>query len=639
MMKPYLLILMMIWPALVESGESDLRAAFKQAYERVSAGEAQAADYPQLQSYLLFPYLQAAEWSRILSRGSGADYDDAIRVFLAAHRDEPFSLRLRGQWLERLAERGAWQDFLAHLPQAQDEKTRCRAALGRIRLKHPDALGSALALWRYGSLRDKTCIPVFDWLQSSGQLSQARIAERVALAREAGESKLVSFLLGKLEDGADRRQGERWLAGYRSPERFVRDYIHGRRGGASAETAVQIYKRLVRLDPEAGAALYDDFVHKANLKAQVRNELAAWIGYRKILNRQAGATDWYRRAGSAALSELQQQWRLRSAIRVQDWSTVNEWTAELSEVERETARWRYWRARALEALGKEEAKGLYASLAKERSLYGFMSADRIGQDYHLVDRPMAAVAEIHAALLQRPEVQRAAALYALDMQPQAREEWKHLLESTTDAEKQQAALLALEWGWHSQAALSMGRARYWDEMATRFPVVYADQVQSAARREAIPAAWIYGIMRSESLFVEDTRSYAGAIGLMQLMPGTGQLVARKIGWRWRGSSGLKDPDYNIRLGSHYLRMMLDRFDQHIVPATAAYNAGPTNARRWLDEAPMAADVWIETVPFTATHHYLLHVLEYTVVYGWRLTGKPPSLKKLLVPVPGRGQID
>ena len=226
------------------------------------------------------------------------------------------------------------------------------------------------------------------------------------------------------------------------------------------------------------------------------------------------------------------------------------------------------------------------------------------------------------------------------MRPLAREEWKSVLEDTSPIEQQQAALMALEWGWYSQSALAMGRAKYWDEMATRFPVIYREDVEAAAKRENIPAGWIYGIMRSESLFVPDARSYANAHGLMQLLPGTGKLVARDIGWRWRGIAGLQEPSYNIRLGSHYLRMMLDKFDQHIALATASYNAGPGNAIRWLDpDRRLPADVWIETVPFNATHAYLLHVLEYTSVYHWRLTGKPLSLAKLLPPVPSKSDVD
>ncbi|MGB1580900.1 MAG: transglycosylase SLT domain-containing protein [Nevskiales bacterium] len=619
---------------------ADSRADFKTAYAAVSAGKAKAQSYPALQDYALYPYLLAAELDQDLRKRPGPATDQKLRGFLSQYKQQAVTQSVRGLWLEQLAKRQAWADFLAFLPDKPGEKTQCRAALARIKLKRPEALAAASELWLHGGLRDKACIPVFEWLESSGSLSQALVEGRIELAREAGNSKVVSYLLSKLSGGTVKRQAQLWLQGYNSAHEFVRAYIAGSHRDADAQTLQDIFKRSARLSPNTGAAKYDAFISKAGFNKQISGELAAWIGYRKILNRHPDALAWYQRAGDALLDETQRLWWLRSAVRVQDWRAIRSLTANMTEAEAQESRWQYWRARALEALGDSSARALYQRLAGERSYYGFMAADRIGADYHIVDRPMPPNSALQSALLQRPEVQRARELFAVNLRRQGREEWKWLLENSNEQEQQQAALMALDWGWHSQAALTMGRAKYWDEMATRFPVIYRNDVQAAAKRESIPAGWIYGIMRSESLFVPDIRSYAGAIGLMQLMPGTGKLVAGKLGIGWRGNNGLEDPAYNIRLGSRYLRMMLDKFDQHFALSTASYNAGPGNAIRWLDDSKrLPADVWIETVPFNATHAYLLHVLEYTAVYEWRLHGKPLSLKKLLPPVPSRSDVD
>ncbi|MDX1497137.1 MAG: transglycosylase SLT domain-containing protein [Salinisphaeraceae bacterium] len=619
---------------------ADSRSEFKAAYKAVSAGQARAQNYSGLQNYVLYPYLVAAELDQDLRKRPGPATDQKLRDFLSRYGQQPATQSVRSSWLAQLANRGAWADFLAFMPERPGEKTQCRAALAHIKLKRPEALAAASELWVHGGLRDKACIPVFEWLESSGNLSQALVEGRIALAREAGNSKVVAFLVAKLRSGPFKRQAQLWLQGYNSPHEFVRAYIGGSHRDADAQTLQDIFKRSTRLSPNTGAAKYDAFIRKAVFNKQISSELAAWVGYRKILNRHPDALAWYQRAGDAVLDETQRLWWLRSAVRVQDWRAIRSLTDRMTEAEAQDSRWQYWRARALEALGDNSAGSLYKSLAAERSYYGFMAADRVGADYHIVDRPVAKNPAMQSALLQRPEVQRARELFALDMRQKGREEWKLLLDSTDALEQQQAAVLALDWGWYSQAALTMGRAKYWDEMATRFPVIYKNDVQAAAKRERIPTGWIYGIMRSESLFVPDIRSYAGAVGLMQLMPGTGKLVAGKMGIGWRGTSGLEDPSYNIRLGSRYLRMMLDKFDQHFALATASYNAGPGNAIRWLDDSKrLPADVWIETVPFNATHAYLLHVLEYTAVYEWRLTGKPLSLKKLLPPVPSRNDVD
>jgi soluble lytic murein transglycosylase len=76
------------------------------------------------------------------------------------------------------------------------------------------------------------------------------------------------------------------------------------------------------------------------------------------------------------------------------------------------------------------------------------------------------------------------------------------------------------------------------------------------------------------------RSRAGAIGLLQLMPGTGEETARRLGIPWRGEATLLDPEANLRLGAAYLRRLLDLFDGLEPFAVAAYNAGPERVKAW-----------------------------------------------------------
>ena len=632
-----ILLVLGLTPVLAEAG-AEARDAFQLTYKQVQAGKARASSDSRLQNYALFPYLLAAELRNELRLRPGAATDQRMRDFLTQYGQQPATRGPRMVWLESLAKRGAWGDYLKFIPDQPREKTQCRAALAKIKLKQPDRLAAASELWLYGKLRDDACVPVFEWLSSSGSLTSALVEGRLNLAREAGESKVVSYM-SKKATGKPRRQAELWLAGYGSPDNFVAAYSRGSHADADKTTLVQIFKRLTQRSPNSGAARYDAFVRKAGFDAQTKAELAAWVGYRKILNRHPDALAWYQRTRDAELDELQRKWRLRSAVRAQDWRAIRDFTDKLTPDETTDGRFRYWRARALEQLGEAQAKSLYTQLAAERSFYGFMAADRVNKPYTLEDHPAPVDQPLQQQLTNRGEVQRARELFAVGMRREGREEWAQLLTEVDDKAKQQAALMALAWGWHSQAALAMGRAKYWDDMATRFPVIYQDQVTAAAKRERIPAGWIYAIMRSESLFTPDIRSYAGAVGLMQLMPATGQQVAGKLGLGWRGTDGLENPDYNIRLGSRYLRMMLDKFKQHTALATASYNAGPGNALRWLADKPLPADVWIETVPFGATHDYLLHVLEYAAVYSWRLTGKPLSLKQLVPPVPAKSDVD
>src|SRR5690606_21459228 len=146
----------------------------------------------------------------------------------------------------------------------------------------------------------------------------------------------------------------------------------------------------------------------------------------------------------------------------------------------------------------------------------------------------------------------------------------------------------------------------------------------------------YGIARSESLFMPDVSSGAGAVGLMQLLPGTGRQTARRAGITYRGRETLLDPAGNVALGTRYLAEMLARFDDHRVLATAAYNAGPARVDRWLPhDGVLPAEAWVDSVPYNETRGYIQRVLASEAVFQWRLSGETVRITEAMRPVPAR----
>ncbi|HYY16959.1 MAG TPA: lytic transglycosylase domain-containing protein, partial [Gammaproteobacteria bacterium] len=130
---------------------------------------------------------------------------------------------------------------------------------------------------------------------------------------------------------------------------------------------------------------------------------------------------------------------------------------------------------------------------------------------------------------------------------------------------------------------------------------------------------VYGFMRAESAFNAQARSSAGALGLMQLMPATARYTAAKIGIGPISTAKVLQPEINVKLGTAYLRQMLDRFDGHLVMAAAAYNAGPNRVTQWQPSLQcMPAELWIELIPFTETRKYVRNILFYTAIYQWRM---------------------
>lgn len=152
----------------------------------------------------------------------------------------------------------------------------------------------------------------------------------------------------------------------------------------------------------------------------------------------------------------------------------------------------------------------------------------------------------------------------------------------------------------------------------------------AAGRRVEPAL-VLAMLRQESGFDAGAISYAGARGMLQLMPATARRVARRLGLRFSAYRLTADPAYNLTIGQAYLAQLLDKYDGSYVLALAAYNAGPSRVRRWIrnfgDPRDAAIDVvdWIETIPIGETRNYVQRVLEAIPVYRHVLGESPSAL--------------
>ena len=141
-------------------------------------------------------------------------------------------------------------------------------------------------------------------------------------------------------------------------------------------------------------------------------------------------------------------------------------------------------------------------------------------------------------------------------------------------------------------------------------------VESNAELQALEPGLLFGLMRQESMMDENARSSVGALGLMQMMPATGQEVAQQL----QESSehitiSLLKPALNIKYGTFYYKQLLNQFEGQLALATAAYNAGPKKVTQWLPvEGSVPSDIWVETIPYKETRKYVASVLSYSVIY-------------------------
>ena len=149
-----------------------------------------------------------------------------------------------------------------------------------------------------------------------------------------------------------------------------------------------------------------------------------------------------------------------------------------------------------------------------------------------------------------------------------------------------------------------------------YPAGYSDLITKHAISSNLDPFLVYAIIREESWFNKEAVSPAGALGLMQLMPGTAKRVAKES---YAGRESLFDPEVNIELGTRFFSERLSQFDGNIFLAIASYNAGPEAVEKWMNELDgVELDEFIEDIPYKETREYVKKVfrsyMEYNRLY-------------------------
>ena len=140
----------------------------------------------------------------------------------------------------------------------------------------------------------------------------------------------------------------------------------------------------------------------------------------------------------------------------------------------------------------------------------------------------------------------------------------------------------------------------------RYPLRYEEIVVAHAENYRLEPELVAAVIYQESKFEAEAVSPSGAVGLMQLLPETGQGIADRTGGKEWTPDDLKHPELNVRYGCWYLRHLLDKYDDEQL-ALAAYNAGQTNVDRWRDEGV--------GIQFDETRHYVERVQKLKAVYA------------------------
>ena len=592
------------------------RKLFLQAEKALQRGQLKTFNElkKKLRHYPLYPYLVYKEIRNNLHRQT----TQSIRHFLNTYEDTPLAGRLQSAWLNRLGKTRQWEQFLSFYEEDMGETNTCYYLKALLETGQKDkALPLITKTWLHGKSRPKACDEPFRQWKKAGYQTPERVWKRISLALEKNEVSLARYLARSL-DKKDRKYFDQWLEIRKNPQQLTLTSFSQQH--PYRELAyVQGIEKLASKDLPGTIELWDqlrrDIVKSPQLIARVETKLSLKFVYKS----NSDQYDYLVFAEPCHDDTKLQEIRVRAALLNQQWSDVLIWIERMPEEHRNNDRWSYWRARALQMTGQtQQADQLFEKVSGERSFYGFLAADALGADYSLNHAAIETDSEVVSNVREEPTIQRARELLALERYLDARREWYFITQTLDQDELIAAALIAHEWQWHDRAISSLAKAKSWNDLGIRFPLKHKQQVAKAAKDKAIDPPWIYAMMRQESAFMRDAHSSAGALGLMQLMPGTANAVARKLKQRRPSKQDLFNPEKNIQLGTTYLEEVYLQLDKNPVLAIAAYNAGPHRVKRWLPEYNMPADIWIELVPFKETRNYVKSVLAYKVIYANKL---------------------
>lgn len=600
------------------------RAVFLEARQIARKGKLSALK-PLLESLTDYPLRSYIEYEALLARPYSSD--EAVQAFIENHPNFPISAQLRRAFADYRRDQDRSESFLRfHQPDDADVENQCFRASALWALERTQAaMAATQALWLHGRSQPKRCDKAFSRWRRAGGLTQALAWKRYELAVLAGENRLAAYLERTLSE--DQRTLARQLTRLRQrPTRADRYETVDFKDPEQRALADSALKMLIKKRPAEALHLIADLKDSGRLAPAQALEYDYAAALRLIREDNLTVNDAVIPAALKTNPDLIEA-SLIQLIKAGRFNALSTLLSQLPASAQATLRWQYWRARAdLSSpgiAGRESARVSFERLANERDYYGHLAALWLGIPGSLADQSTTIAPEKLLDLAAAPTAQRIYELRALGETLEARREWFQLIKPFSNTELRIAAALASQWHWHDMAIATLAQAKAWDEVLERFPRPYAERFTEAARTQGVPVTLAMAVARRESGFWTEARSPVGAQGLMQLMPRTAQSVAKSIDLDSPANLVLTRADTNIKLGTAYLGQLLQRFNDNRILALAAYNAGPSRAKKWHTN-PQPIDAFIEGIPFAETRAYVKAVLLYAAIYA-QLNGLPEPL--------------
>jgi soluble lytic murein transglycosylase len=627
-------------------------AEARDALRRRDAPRLQALrDLTIAQNHPLAQWVDYWELGNRLDRAQQGDLD----AFYARWPGTYVEDRLRNDWLLELGKRRDWTNFVRELPRFRmndDREVACYALLAEQLAARqsgtplPETYKTrAFEAWVAQRDLDDGCDLMAATLVEAKVFTIDDAWRRARLAAEANRPRQVRAAAGL---AAPRLQAQ--VASALDKPALYLNAGATVANRAQAELTTLALIRVAANEPEVAASQLAE-----RWQQRLPRDLSAWAwsqtaraAAQKLM---LEAADYYRNAWAEAertgttpaWSDDTLAWAARSSLRVlngsERWPAVQRAIGHMSDAEQRDTTWRYWNARAMRetaapgAAGDHQRTRAVASLQKlatELHFYGKLAAEDLGQPFAVPAKPLPLSDAERAAANEHPGLTRALQLIALGLRSEGVREWNYSLRGMNDRALLAAAQRACEHEVWDRCINTSDRTRHEIDLDQRFPMPFRSEVVASATAAGLDPAYVYGLIRQESRFVADARSSVGASGLMQVMPATARWTAKKIGLAYSAEQ-IADRNMNLRIGTQYLKLVLDDFAGSQALAAAAYNAGPSRPRRWREGATLEPAIWAENIPFTETREYVKKVLSNATVYAVLLSGQRQSPAALPAP--------
>ncbi|WP_343633162.1 transglycosylase SLT domain-containing protein [Roseateles sp.] len=601
---------------------TDAREAWR-VRDRAKLGAMRQAAFDQ--QHPLAPWFDYWELNARLSEAQQPE----LNAFYARWPGSYVEDRLRNDWLLELGHRRDWANFrrdLAAYKMQDDREVVCYTLLADPPKR--ELRDSARTAWFAQRDADEGCNMLAATLHENGVFKDADVWRKLRLVVETNKPRAVkqaAALLSKADQDAVAELMDK-------PERYLK-----RKGAASprakAELTLLALMRLAATDYDKSE---DDVKRWA---PKLPGELSAWLwaqyGRQAALRLKDEASDHFERAiklQAKAREPIEWSddtitWIARAALRADNGAGRPAQLLAAIELmkpaDQKDIGWQYWRAKAQQQLAdkgpagdaqRREAQESLRAMASPLNFYGKLAADELKLRLPLPPTPAELTAQERAFVQQQAGIQRALQLLAVGLRSEGQREWNFSLRGLSDRELMAVAQTACERELWERCIQTSERTRGEIDLAQRFPMPYRAEVFKTATAAGLDPAYVYGLIRQESRFMMDARSHVGAGGLMQVMPATAKWTAKKLGVDFKPDM-LHDRDTNLRLGTGYLKLVMDSFEGSQAMAAAAYNAGPGRPRRWREGPPLDAAIWTENIPIWETRDYVRKVLSNATIYA------------------------